>query len=242
LKRRAVAWSWGVLTHAAFAFAVGSMAWAFSRGMHVGLGRLEGMRRWIADGALLLQFPLVHSALLGRRGARILARMAPPGMGRTLSTTTFSAVAALQLAATFWLWSPGGGCVWRGTGALGIGLVAAHVLAWAFLVVALHHAGLGLQTGWIGWRALLQDRAPVYPPMPQRGLFAICRQPVYVGFFLVLWTGPKWSVDRLALAGVWGVYCLLAPRLKERRHARIHGERFEDYRRRVPYMIPRMFA
>jgi len=109
-------------------------------------------------------------------------------------------------------------------------------------VRALHDAGLGLQTGWIGWRALLADRSPAWPPMPERGLFACCRQPIYLGFFLVLWTGPTWSLDRLALAGVWGVYSLLAPRLKELRHARLHGARFEDYRRRVPYMVPRMFA
>lgn len=239
---RRVAWTWGVLTHAGFVLAVVSMAWALSRGMHVGLGRLEGTRRWIANGALLVQFPLLHSLLLGRRGARVLARLAPTGMGRSLSTTTFSALAALQLCATFWLWSPSSSGAWHASGAPAIALIAAHVVAWTFLVVALHDAGLGLQTGWIGWRALLKGREPAYPPMPERGLFALCRQPIYLGFLLVLWTGPTWSVDRLALGGVWGVYCLLAPRLKERRHARIHGERFAAYRRRVPYMIPRMFA
>jgi protein-S-isoprenylcysteine O-methyltransferase Ste14 len=239
---RRVAWTWGVLTHAGFVLAVVSMAWALARGMHVGLGRLEGVRRVLANGALLLQFPLLHSGLLSRRGGRVLSRLAPSGMGRALSSTTFAALAALQLAATFWLWSPGSAGVWRASGVLAIVLLAAHVLAWVFLVVALHDAGLGLQTGWIGWRALLQGRDPAYPPMPERGLFALCRQPIYLGFLAVLWTGPTWSVDRLALGGVWGVYCLLAPRLKERRHARIHGERFAEYRRRVPYMIPRMFA
>lgn len=78
--------------------------------------------------------------------------------------------------------------------------------------------------------------------MPERGLFARCRQPIYLGFFLVLWTGPAWSADRLLLAGVWGLYSLFAPRLKELRHARLHGAKFEEYRRRVPYMFPRMFA
>jgi len=240
--QRRVAWTWGVFTHAGFALAVISMAWALSRGMHFGVGRLQGIQRWISNGALLVQFPVLHSLLLSRRGTRVLARLAPTGMGRSLSTTTFSALAALQLGATFWLWSPSSAGVWSASGALGSALIAAHVLAWVFLVVALHDAGLGLQTGWIGWRALLQGREPAYPPMPERGLFAFCRQPIYLGFLLVLWTGPTWSVDRLALGGVWGVYCLLAPRLKERRHARIHGEKFADYRRRVPYMIPRMFA
>lgn len=239
--RRRVAWTWGIAAHALFAVAVTSMAWALSHAMHGGLGRLTGAGRWIADGALLLQFPLAHSWLLGRRGTRALARLAPAGAGRALATTTFAMLASLQLLATFWLWSPSGE-LWRAQGAAGVALSVAHVLAWAFLITAIHDAGLGLQTGWIGWRAVVESREPEYPPMPERGLFALCRQPIYLGFLLVLCTGPTWSADRLALAGVWGVYCLLAPRLKERRHARIHGRKFDDYRRRVPYMIPRMFA
>lgn len=35
-------------------------------------------------------------------------------------------------------------------------------------------------------------------------------------------------------------YCLLAPRLKERRFAARYGARFEDYRARVPYILPRL--
>ena len=124
---------------------------------------------------------------------------------------------ALQLAATFWLWSPAGVEPWRATGAAAVLAWLSHAGAWLFLVRALHDAGLGLQTGWIGWRAALAGGAPAYPPMPQRGLFARCRQPIYLGFALILASGPTWSVDRLALLTVWGGYSLLAPRLKERR-------------------------
>jgi protein-S-isoprenylcysteine O-methyltransferase Ste14 len=34
-------------------------------------------------------------------------------------------------------------------------------------------------------------------------------------------------------------YCLLAPILKERRFAMRYGERFQRYRARVPYFMPR---
>lgn len=242
LRARGVAWTWGVICHGGFVFAVASMAWALAQGMGFGLGRLEGTWRWLANGALLLQFPLLHSYLLSRRGSRALSSMAPAGLGRTLSTTTFAALASLQLAATFWFWSPSGAEPWRASGALNLALWLTHIGAWLFLVKALHDAGLGLQTGWIGWRAVLAERSPAYPPMPERGLFARCRQPIYLGFFLVISTGPTWSLDRLELVGVWGSYSLLAPRLKELRHLRVHGEKFAEYRRRVPYMFPRMLA
>lgn len=241
-RRAIVAWTWGLVCHLGFAFAVGTLAWSLAHGLDFGLGRLHGAWRWIANLALLAQFPLAHSFLLGRRGSRVLAACAPLRLGRVLAPTTFAALAALQLAATFWLWSPAGVAPWRATGAAAVLAWLSHAGAWLFLVRALHDAGLGLQTGWIGWRAALAGNVPTYPPMPQRGLFARCRQPIYLGFFLVLASGPTWSLDRLALIAVWGGYSLLAPRLKERRHLRMYGRDFEEYRRRVPYMFPRMSA
>jgi protein-S-isoprenylcysteine O-methyltransferase Ste14 len=78
-----------------------------------------------------------------------------------------------------------------------------------------------------------------YGGLPERGLFQVCRQPIYLGFALVLWTAPCWTPDWFALCAVWTLYCVLGPRLKERRWLRIYGDRFERYRRAVPYMIPR---
>ena len=47
-------------------------------------------------------------------------------------------------------------------------------------------AGLSLQTGSLGWWALLRNKKPVYPKMPERGLFRLSRQPIYVTFTLTL--------------------------------------------------------
>jgi protein-S-isoprenylcysteine O-methyltransferase Ste14 len=55
---------------------------------------------------------------------------------------------------------------------------------------------------------------------------------------LTLWTVPVWTPDQLALAVSLTAYCLLAPRLKERRFAARYGERFERYRAEVPYALP----
>jgi protein-S-isoprenylcysteine O-methyltransferase Ste14 len=75
--------------------------------------------------------------------------------------------------------------------------------------------------------------------MPTRGLFAVIRQPIYVAFALTLWTVPVWTPDQLALAISYTAYCLLAPRLKERRFAARYGDRFARYRARVPYVVPK---
>ncbi len=116
--------------------------------------------------------------------------------------------------------------------------VVAYIAAWLLLGRALRDGGLGLQSGWIGWAAVWHGRQPEFPPLARAGLFARCRQPIYLGFALSLWTGPTWTPDRLLLAVLWTAYCVLGPLHKERRQARAHGEEFADYRRRVPYMLP----
>jgi protein-S-isoprenylcysteine O-methyltransferase Ste14 len=44
----------------------------------------------------------------------------------------------------------------------------------------------------------------------------------------------------LMLASAYTAYCLLAPRLKERRFARRYGARFAAYKARTPYAVPRL--
>jgi protein-S-isoprenylcysteine O-methyltransferase Ste14 len=71
-------------------------------------------------------------------------------------------------------------------------------------------------------------------------LFRLIRQPIYVAFSLTLWTVPVWTPDQLILAVSYTAYCLLAPRLKERRFAKRYGARFDRYRTAVPYALPRL--
>ena len=76
--------------------------------------------------------------------------------------------------------------------------------------------------------------------MPTQGLFRLIRQPIYVGFALTLWTVPVWTPDQLALAVSYTAYCLLAPRLKERRFAQRYGKDFDRYREKTPYVVPKV--
>lgn len=88
--------------------------------------------------------------------------------------------------------------------------------------------------------SLLARIRPVFPDMPTQGLFRLIRQPISVAFALTLWTPPVWTPDQLALALCLTAYCLLAPRLKERRFAARYGAWFDRYRSDVPYALPRL--
>lgn len=236
--RTVTALAYALFCHVCFALGVGAMILGMYVGMTRALGTLAAPWSWIANAALLAQFPVLHSVLLSGRGRRILGRLAPGGAGPTLASTTFVIIAGLQLLALFGLWSPSGVVWWRADGTVLVLLTVLYATAWIVLGWSMLSAGLGLQTGTIGWTALLAGRQPRYPPMPQTGLFRLTRQPIYVSFALTLWTVAVWTPDQLVVAVVLTAYCVVAPRFKERRFRRIYGGAFDDYAQRVPYWLP----
>lgn len=239
-SRIAVAVGWGVVNHVLFVVAVATMVLGLDHGLRDGVGELHGAAAWVANAALLLQFPLLHSWLLSQRGRAMLARLGPPGMGRELAPKTFTLVASLQLLATFLLWSPSGVTVHEAHGAARWVHQVLFGGSWVLLVLAMRDAGLGIQTGSIGWMAVVRGRRLDYGPLPTGGLFRLCRQPVYVAFALTLWTGPVLTLDGLVLALAWTAYCVLGPLHKERRYLASYGEAFARYRERVPFLLPRL--
>ena len=123
----------------------------------------------------------------------------------------------------------------------GAALVLTGVLyaaAGLLLLKSIVDAGFPVQVGLLGWWAVARGREPAYPPMPRRGLFRLCRQPIYVAFTLTVWTVPTWTPDQLVVASVLSLYCVLGPLFKEARFRRLFGSEFAAYQRRVPYWLP----
>jgi protein-S-isoprenylcysteine O-methyltransferase Ste14 len=236
--RIALALLLGAFCHLVFAAAVLAMIVAMFFGMSESFGRAPWPWAILANAALIVQFPLAHSFFLTGRGGRILARLMPGPHGATVATTTYAIIASAQLLALFALWTPSGVIWWRAEGLLFWVITTAYASAWLLLIKASFDAGAEVQSGALGWMSLLGRIRPVYPPMPTLGLFAVIRQPIYLAFALTLWTVPVWTPDQLALAIGLTLYCLAAPRLKERRFARRYGAAFLRYRADVPYMLP----
>ncbi|MEM9231371.1 MAG: isoprenylcysteine carboxylmethyltransferase family protein [Pseudomonadota bacterium] len=237
--RIVLAVTFGLVCHIIFALAVLAMIAAMFFGFSESLGQVPWPWALITNAALLLQFPLTHSALLSRRGTRLVSRLVPGRHGARLSTTTYAIIASVQLLALFALWTPSGIVWWRADGMLFWVICAAYATAWGLLLKASFDAGAEVQSGALGWMSVVADRQPVFPGMPTKGLFRIIRQPIYLAFALTLWTVPVWTPDQLVLATSYTAYCLLAPRLKERRFQARYGRRFETYRARVPYALTR---
>jgi methanethiol S-methyltransferase len=237
--RIALALLMGAMCHGIFALAGAAMVTAMFFGMSASLGTVPWPWALLANALLLLQFPLGHSLLLTARGRALLTRLVPGQHGRTLSTTTYAIIASIQLLMLFVLWTPSGVVWWRAEGWMFWAVCTCYAATWLLLIKASFDAGPEVQSGCLGWLSLMQNSRPVFPDMPQTGLFRLIRQPIYVAFALTLWTVPVWTPDQLMLAFSYTAYCLLAPLLKERRFSALYGERFAAYQRAVPYAWPR---
>jgi protein-S-isoprenylcysteine O-methyltransferase Ste14 len=236
--RQAIAIFYGALCHFCFAVGVGTMVLMMFYGMSQSFGTLVPPWRWIANVALLAQFPVVHSFLLSAKGRAVLARLAPSGTGTVLSPTTYVIISSIQILALFALWSPTGIIWWQAEGASLAAMTCLYAMAWLLLGKSMADAGLSLQIGLLGWWALIRNKKPVYPRMPDSGLFRLSRQPIYVTFTLTLWTVPTWTPDQLIVAVTLTLYCLIGPLFKEARFRRIHGAAFDAYCKHVPYWLP----
>ena len=230
----------GALCHLIFAIAVLSMMVAMFFGLSESFGSVPWPWAALANAALILQFPLLHSFLLTKRGTRIVSRLLPGPYGGTLATTTYAIIASVQLAALFLLWTPSGIVWYRAEGWPFVALCTLYAATWLLLIKASFDAGAEVQSGALGWMSLLGKIKPVFPDMPTRGLFRHIRQPIYVAFALTLWAVPVWTPDQLALAISYTAYCLLAPRLKEKRFQQRYGAAFDRYRETVPYVLPKL--
>jgi ubiquinone biosynthesis O-methyltransferase len=236
-SQRAIAVVYGILCHVLFSVAVATMIMAMFFGMSRSLGQVPAPWSALVNALLLAQFPFLHSLLLSPFGATLLTRLAPAAIGSRLATTTYAIVASIQVFLLFALWTPSGVIWWHAEGAMLWFLGGLYLASWLLLLKAIWDAGIALQTGFLGWWAVANRRAPVFPSMPTTGLFRIVRQPIYVAFALTLWTVPTWTPDQLALGLVLTAYCLIGPLLKERRFRLRFGRNFLAYADKVPYWL-----
>ena len=145
-----------------------------------------------------------------------------------LSTTTYVIIASAQVLALFSFWTPSGVIWWQAQGALFWILTTLYAASWLLLGQAILDAGITLQTGSLGWWAVFRNARPAFPGMPTRGLFRLCRQPIYLAFTCTVWTVPVWTPDQLLIAIGLTAYCLVGPLFKEARFARQFGQEFTD--------------
>jgi protein-S-isoprenylcysteine O-methyltransferase Ste14 len=112
--------------------------------------------------------------------------------------------------------------------AFGFGLV----LVSTFLIN--HFDLFGLRQVWLFLRGKPYTRLELGAPGPYR----LVRHPLYVGWFFAFWMTPVMTFAHLLFAVATTAYILIAIRFEENDLAHEFGSSYEEYRRRVPMLIP----
>jgi protein-S-isoprenylcysteine O-methyltransferase Ste14 len=187
------------------------------------------------DTALLLLFAVQHSVMARPWFKERWARLVPQPIERS----TYVLFSSLALILLFCKWRPIGGEVWSVTdpgGAAALRVLFA--FGWTLVLVAtflINHFDLfGLRQVWLYLIGRPYSPLPFATPGPYR----VVRHPLYVGWFFAFWMTPTMTVAHLVFAIATSAYILLAIQFEEHDLVTFHGRDYENYRRRVPMLIP----
>jgi protein-S-isoprenylcysteine O-methyltransferase Ste14 len=189
----------------------------------------------IIDVALLALFGVQHSVMARPAFKRWWTRVIPPSAERSTYVLVTNACLIVLVVA----WRPITAEIWHVVAqpwrAL---LIAVGFVGWLMVLVStflIDHFDL------FGLRqvvARLTGRRAVEHAFATPFLYRMVRHPIYTGFLIAFWAAPTMTLGHLIFAVGMTGYILLAVQFEERDLVRIFGDRYRDYRRRVPMLIP----
>jgi protein-S-isoprenylcysteine O-methyltransferase Ste14 len=189
----------------------------------------------VIDVALLALFGVQHSIMARPAFKRWWTRVIPPSAERSTYVLATNACLIVLVVA----WRPITAEIWHVVAqpwrAL---LIAVGFVGWLMVLVStflIDHFDL------FGLRqvvARLTGRRAVEHAFATPFLYRMVRHPIYTGFLIAFWAAPTMTLGHLVFAVGMTGYILLAVQFEERDLVRIFGDRYRDYRRRVPMLIP----
>ena len=179
---------------------------------------------------LLGLFGLQHSMMARRGFKQWWTRIVPEPVERS----TYVLISSLLLFFLIRQWRPIQGGIWDLADTV-LGPVLS-VLFWAgWLIVfsstfMINHFDLfGLRQVYLYWKG--REYTPLEFTAP--GFYRYVRHPLMLGFLIVFWSSPQMTWGRLIFAAGLTVYILIALQLEEKDLKSVHGDAYENYRKRV---------
>lgn len=206
--------------------------------MHVDASIWPPLSPWLAaaiDIGLIALFGLQHSVMARPGFKRWFTRQVPAHLERSTYVLVASAVLALLLVA----WQPLPAMVWRVSDVDAVlTLWLLFGAGWLLLVASTfminHFELFGLAQAFRHWRNQPAPR----DEFRTSWLYRYMRHPIYTGWLLTFWATPQMSVGHLLFAAGMSIYILVGIAYEERDLIAAFGDRYRDYRTRVPALIP----
>ncbi len=187
------------------------------------------------DCALLTIFAVQHSVMARKWFKERWTQIVPWAIERS----TYVFCASLALLLLFWQWRPIGIQIWfvENTAAR-VALWTLFAAGWATVLTVtflINHFDLfGLRQVWLPLIGRPYVRVSFRTPLPYR----FVRHPLYFGFLLAFWMTPTMTLAHFVFAFATTAYIVLAIQFEERDLVSEHGAEYEEYRRRVPMLLP----
>jgi protein-S-isoprenylcysteine O-methyltransferase Ste14 len=189
----------------------------------------------LIDLGLLGLFGVQHSVMARPAFKRWWTRFVPS----TIERSTYVLLASSVLLLLYWQWRSMPGHVWDVRQPVGrAAMWVLFWLGWAMVLSATfminHFEFFGLRQVYLAWRG---------KPYSELGfrthlLYRLVRHPLMLGFLVAFWAAPTMTVGHLLFSVAITVYILIALQLEERDLTAQLGERYREYQRRVPKLIP----
>jgi len=190
----------------------------------------------LVDALVLGLFAIQHSVMARPAFKRWWTRY----VASSIERSTYVLLSSVLLGLVFVAWRPLPALVWdaRGTWLAPL-LLALQAIGWLVVLLSTfmisHFELFGLTQAWRSARSQsLQPEAPFV----ERFFYRFVRHPIMLGFLIAFWATPAMSQGHLLFALLTSAYILIGVRLEEADLSAKIGRDYDDYRARVPMLVP----
>jgi methanethiol S-methyltransferase len=192
----------------------------------------------VIDAMLLGLFAIQHSVMARPAFKRWWTRIVPASCERS----TYVLISSLLLVLIFWQWRPITTTIWYVEGVPALGITAVFWSGWVIALASTfqidHFELFGLRQAVDTLRGAADRVQAFRTPL----LYRLVRHPLMLGLLLAFWATPHMTAGHLLFAVLNTAYVLVGVRLEESDLVATFGASYEQYRRRVPMLLPRLPA